>query len=169
MDTIEIGLKINKNLGMDYIQNFIGRINALKSPYGNTFCDVLKNPNLETLIIKISYPRYFYGNNAYLITRRSQCFEVQKHFVDNIMEDLYWKDNIGEINLLRVDIPFTYYMNIDEEFRSYENLYRIMGLIYNETKPKARPKAFIDMIDRKLETVISVSYTHLTLPTNSLV
>ena len=154
MDTIEIGLKINKNLGMDYIQNFIGRINALKSPYGNTFCDVLKNPNLETLIIKISYPRYFYGNNAYLITRRSQCFEVQKHFVDNIMEDLYWKDNIGEINLLRVDIPFTYQMRDNEEFNSYENVFQICAIVYNRTKNKARPKAFIDMIDRKLETVI---------------
>ena len=154
MDTIEIGLKINKNLGMDYIQNFIGKINTLKSPYGNTFCDVLKNPNLETLIIKISYPRYFYGNNAYLITRRSQCFEVQKHFVDNIMEDLYWKDNIGEINLLRVDIPFTYQMRDNEEFNSYENVFQICAIVYNKTKNKARPKAFIDMIDRKLETVI---------------
>ena len=154
MDTIEIGLKINKNLGMDYIQNFIGKINTLKSPYGNTFCDVLKNPNLETLIIKISYPRYFYGNNAYLITRRSQCFEVQKHFVDNIMEDLYWKDNIREINLLRVDIPFTYQMRDNEEFNSYENVFQICAIVYNKTKNKARPKAFIDMLDRKLETVI---------------
>ena len=70
------------------------------------------------------------------------------------MEDPYWKDTIGEINLLRVDIPFTYQMRDDEEFNSYVNVFQICAIVYNKTKNKARPKAFIDMIDRKLETVI---------------
>lgn len=154
MDTIEISLRILKELSIMLIEKLRRDINSLVSPYGYTFCDVLEVSNTGNLIIKISYPRYFFGNNAYLITRRSECFEVQKYFVDNIMEDLYWKDNIGEVNLLRVDIPFTYQMRDNEEFNSYENVFQICAIVYNRTKNKARPKAFIDMIDRKLETVI---------------
>ena len=154
MDTIEISLRILKELSIMLIERLRRDINSLVSPYGYTFCDVLEVSSTGNLIIKISYPRYFFGNNAYLITRRSQCFEVQKHFVDNIMEDLYWKDNIREINLLRVDIPFTYQMRDNEEFNSYENVFQICAIVYNRTKNKARPKAFIDMIDRKLETII---------------
>lgn len=45
-------------------------------------------------------------------------------------------------------------MNNTEEFTSYENVYRIMGVVYNELKAGARPKAFIDMIDNSMETVI---------------
>ena len=52
-------------------------INSLVSPYGYTFCDVLEVSNTGNLIIKISYPRYFFGNNAYLITRRSECFQYK--------------------------------------------------------------------------------------------
>ena len=154
MDTIEISLRIIKELSIMLIERLRRDINSLVSPYGYTFCDVLEVSSTGNLIIKISYPRYFFGNNAYLITKRSECFEVQKYFVDNIMEDPYWKDIIGEINLLRVDIPFTYQMRDNEEFNSYENVFQICAIVYNKTKNKARPKAFIDMIDRKLETVI---------------
>ena len=154
MDTIEISLRILKELSIMLIERLRRDINSLVSPYGYTFCDVLEVSSTGNLIIKISYPRYFFGNNAYLITKRSECFEVQKYFVDNIMEDPYWKDIIGEINLLRVDIPFTYQMRDNEEFNSYENVFQICAIVYNKTKNKARPKAFIDMIDRKLETVI---------------
>ena len=45
-------------------------------------------------------------------------------------------------------------MRDDEEFNSYVNVFQIYCYVYNKTKNKARPKAFIDMIDRKLETVI---------------
>lgn len=154
MDTIEISLRILKELSIMLIERLRRDINSLVSPYGYTFCDVLEVSNTGNLIIKISYPRYFFGNNAYLITKRSECFEVQKCFVDNIMEDLYWKDNIGALNLLRVDIPFTYQMRDNEEFNSYENVFQICAIVYNRTKNNAKPKAFIDMIDRSLETVI---------------
>lgn len=154
MDTIEISLRILKELSVMLIGKLIGDINSLVSPYGYTFCDVLEVSNTGNLIIKISYPRYFFGNNAFLITRRSECFQVQNYFAKAIMEHEYWKDTIEEINLLRVDIPFTYQMRDDEEFNSYVNVFQICAIVYNKTKNKARPKAFIDMIDRKLETVI---------------
>lgn len=154
MDTIEISLRILKELSIMLIERLRRDINSLVSPYGYTFCDVLEVSNTGNLIIKISYPRYFFGNNAFLITRRSECFQVQNYFAKAIMEHEYWKDTIGEINLLRVDIPFTYQMRDNEEFNSYENVFQICAIVYNRTKNKARPKAFIDMIDRKLETVI---------------
>ena len=154
MDTIEIGLMLVGCLGVDLVQSLIKDVNSLLSPYGYTFCTVLEFSKTGNLIIKISYPRFFSGSNAFLINRRSQCFEVQKYFAEAIMEHEYWKDKIGELKLLRVDIPFTYYMNTCEEFSSYENIYRIMGFVYNSTKQKARPKAFIDMIDNDMETVI---------------
>ena len=154
MNTIEVSLTVNGNLGMDLLQGLMGDIKSLKSPYGFTFCDVLEFSKTGNLIIKISYPRYFFGNNAFLINRRSQCFEVQRYFSERVMENELWRQNIGELKLLRVDIPFTYYMNNTEEFTSYENIYRIMGIVYNELKAGARPKAFIDMIDNSMETVI---------------
>lgn len=154
MDTIEISLKITGELDVMQVNMLIGDINGLLSPYGHTFCNVLEFSRSSNLIVKISYPRYYFGNNAFLIDRRSQCFEVQKYFAEAIMEHEYWKDNIGELKLLRVDIPFTYYMNTNEDFNSYTNVYHIMGFVYNETKNNARPKAFIDMIDNSMETVI---------------
>lgn len=156
MDTIEIGLAVKNNLGMNLnlVQELRNDINSLKSPYGFTFCNVLEFSRTGNIIVKISYPRYFSGSNAFLIDRKSQCFEVQRYFAENIMENEFWRQNIGKLNLLRVDIPFTYYMNTTEEFTSYENIYHIMAIVYNELKAKARPKAFIDMIDNSVETVI---------------
>ena len=154
MDTIEVSLAVTGDLGMDLVQSFIMEINSLKSPYGYTFSDVIEVSKKGNIIIKISYPRYFYGNNAYLISKRSECFEVQKYFAENIMEHEFWKQNIGELCLLRVDIPFTYYMDDKESFTGYENIYRICAVVYNELKKGARPKAFVDIIDKSFETVI---------------
>lgn len=153
MDTIEAGLEIYGNLGIDLVQKFINEVNSLKSPYGHTFCNVLEVSRTGNVIIKISYPRYFFGNNAYLINSRSDCFEVQKYFAENIMEHEYWKQNIGELRLLRVDIPFTYIMESEEEFNSYENIFYIFAYVYDKMKYGARAKAYLDMFEGKYETL----------------
>lgn len=153
MDTIEISLGLKGNLGMDLVQGFINEVNGLKSPYGYTFCDVLEVSKTGNIIIKISYPRYFFGNNACLINSRSACFEVQRYFVENIMENEYWKQNIGELKLLRVDIPFTYVMNSYEEFNSYRNIFFIFAYAYDRMKHGARAKAYLDMFEGKYETL----------------
>ena len=153
MDTIEIGLGLKGNLGMDLVQGFINEVNGLKSPYGYTFCDVLEVSRTGNIIIKISYPRYFFGNNACLINSRSACFEVQGYFAENIMENEYWKQNIGELRLLRVDIPFTYVMNSYEEFNSYRNIFYIFAYVYDRMKHGARAKAYLDMFEEKYETL----------------
>ena len=92
MDTIEIGLMLVGCLGVDLVQSLIKDVNSLLSPYGYTFCTVLEFSKTGNLIIKISYPRFFSGSNAFLIDRRSQCFEVQKYFAEAIMGM-----NIGKI------------------------------------------------------------------------
>lgn len=153
MDTIEIGLGLKGNLGMDSVQCFIKEVNGLKSPRGYTFCDVLKISSTGNVIIKISYPRYFFGNNAYLINSRSACLEVQRYFVENIMENEYWKQNIGELTLSRVDIPFTYMMGSNEEFNSYGNIFFIFAYVYDKMKRGARAKAYLDMFEGKFETI----------------
>ena len=153
MDTIEISLAMNSNLGMDLVKSFINEVNGLRSPYGYTFCDVLEVSKIGNAIIKISYPRYFFGNNAYLINSKSACFEVQKYFAENIMENEYWKQNIGELRLLRVDIPFTYIMESNEEFNSYRNIFFIFAYVYDIMKHGARAKAYLDMLEEKYETL----------------
>lgn len=42
------------------------------------------------LIVKVSYPRYFAETNAYLTTKKSECFEVQSHFINTIFNDQTW-------------------------------------------------------------------------------
>ena len=153
MDTIEIGLELKGNLGMDLVQIFINEVNGLRSPHGYTFCDVLEVSRTGNVIIKISYPRYFFGNNACLINSRSDCFEVQRYFVENIMENEYWKQNIGELILSRVDIPFTYIMESEEEFNSYRNIFYIFAHVYGKMKRGARAKAYLDMFEGKYETI----------------
>ena len=153
MDTIEISLGLKGNLGMDLVQGFINEVNGLRSPHGYTFCDVLEVSRKGNIIIKISYPRYFFGNNAYLINSKSACFEVQRYFAKNIMENEYWKQNIGELRLLRVDIPFTYVMNSYEEFNSYRNIFYIFAYVYDRMKHGARAKAYLDMFEEKYETL----------------
>lgn len=57
MDTIEISLRILKELSIMLIERLRRDINSLVSPYGYTFCDVLEVSSTGNLIIKISYPR----------------------------------------------------------------------------------------------------------------
>lgn len=84
----------------------------------------------------------------------SATLEVQEYFSENILEVDDLKSILGEIKLLRVDIPFTYYMESEEEFSSYENIYKIFAYVYNKKKNGARAKGYIDVMDEKYETVV---------------
>lgn len=61
MDTIEISVNVKKELNMEYMGDIRNRINNLKSPYGFTFYNVLEISRTGNFIIKISYPRYYFG------------------------------------------------------------------------------------------------------------
>ncbi|PID67175.1 MAG: hypothetical protein CR959_01510 [Fusobacteriales bacterium] len=154
MDTIEIAVKIEKELNIGMIEHIRNRINDLKSPNGFTFCNVIEISRSRNFIIKISYPRYFFGNNAYLVNSVSACLEVQRWFASVILEADDLREVFGEIGLRRVDIPFTYIMRDEEEFSNYENIYKIFAYVYNEMKKGARAKGYIDMMDNRYETVV---------------
>lgn len=155
-DTIQVKVTLKKDIDMEEMDFFKGHIVSLRSPNGFKYCDILEESRNKTrgLNIKISYPRYFNGNNAYLITKKHECFEVQEHFIDSIVNDTLFKQIVRSIELARVDIPFTYYMKEDMDFHSYVNIYRIFAKVYNSKKGNARPKSIIDIIKGTYETVV---------------
>ena len=155
-DTIQVKVRLKKDIDMEEMDLFKGHIISLRSPNGFKYCDILEESRNRTrgLNIKISYPRYFYGNNAYLITKKHECFEVQEHFIESIMDDTLFKQIVSSIELARVDIPFTYYIEKDMDFHSYVNVYRIFAKVYSDKKGNARPKSIIDIIKGTYETVV---------------
>lgn len=159
MDTIELRFNLVDNLSLGDIESFKNHMSSLTSPTGYRYCDFLeisitrKEKKLGA-IFKVSYPRYFNGDNSYLITTRKECFEVQEHLINSILCDPFFRAIIVDIKLARVDIPFTYYMREDMEFHSYINTYKIFALVYNIQKVKARAKGYVDLIEEKYETVV---------------
>lgn len=156
MDTIEIGLKIKSDVVLNTVdlENMKRHIEGLRSPYGYNYCNYLSFSSANKIILKISYPRYFAGTNAFLINKRSQCFEVQRHFSENFLADILWDNYIEGISLNRVDIPFTYLMNPNEDFASYENIYYIFAHVYDMKIKNARTKAYLDLRSQNFETLI---------------
>lgn len=157
MDTLEFKLNIKNEIRLEDVDNLIGYITSLTSPRGYRYCDFLEYSKSKEgigIIFKMSYPRYFAGNNSYLITTKEECFEVQESLIDSICSDVFFKSIVTGISLLRVDIPFTYHMEEELEFHSYVNVYKIFALVYNIQKSKARAKGYIDLVDGKYETVV---------------
>lgn len=156
MDTIEIRLNLKKGLNLDVqiINQLREYITSIISNRNYRYCDVLEISKTGNLIVKISYPRYFAGTNAYLITKKSECFEVQSHFINTIFNIPNWASIIENITLTRVDIPFTYLMQSNETFGSYEKIYYIFAHVYHTKKANTRTKGYIDLINRNYETLI---------------
>ena len=83
MDTIQIKLELNYiALTMEDFKRIETFINHIKSPDGHTFCDMIDIRDTRSVGIKISYPRFFYGSNVFLITTKEQCFQVQRWFCE---------------------------------------------------------------------------------------
>lgn len=155
MDTIEIRLNLKKGLEFDTINQLRTVITSLTSKKGGyRYCDVLEISPKGNLIVKISYPRYFAGTNAFLVGSRNDCIKVQTDFINSIFSDVYWASIIEDITLTRVDIPFTYYMNPNESFASYRNIFYIFAFVYGIKKENARTKAYMDLQNRNFETLI---------------
>ena len=163
MDTIEVRVDLHFSIDIDELDTLKKDFITLRSPFGYRYCDVLEEARGRDrgLIIKISYPRYYYGNNAYLVTSKSKCLKVQEHFVKSIQnfvkfiqDDTSARKLVLGIKLTRVDIPFTYYMEKGLEFNSYWNIYKIFASVYTIRKRNARAKGYLDLLDDKYETVI---------------
>ena len=153
MDTIAVKLIFKKDFSnMEVIYEIEDYIKNIMSPYGYRYCDILPNNRKNQILVKISYPRYFYGNNAYLVKTSDECFEVQENFAKALRHGLFTE--LQEIELTRLDIPFTYVMDKGERFPNFSNLFKVMGEAYYYKNPNRRSKPFIDLITEEKESII---------------
>ncbi len=156
MDTIQISLILNKEklekLSQIDIGNIITYINGIKSEKGYRYCDCFKISNIGNFIVKISYPRFFDGINAYLITNSMECEQVHWNFSMNMSKHSLLCD--AQIDLNRVDIPFTFMMGLNYNFNSYRKVYQVLDYVYREKNKKSNPKAYTNVSEYKPETII---------------
>lgn len=156
MDTIQISIVLNKEklskLAYRDLQEAAYYINSIKSIHEYRYCDCLEISKSGNLIIKISYPRFFAGINAYLISNSMECAQVQWDFCMNINSHPLLRD--ATIELTRVDIPFTFMMGPNYNFNSYRKVYQVLEHVYRTKNTKANPKAYTDVTQYKPETII---------------
>lgn len=156
MDTIQISIKLNQNRLEEAYYNDLKQmstyINNLESPNGHTYCDCLEISSAGNMVVKISYPRYFKGVNAFLITNSKQCIIVQNDFCNELSKHDILRD--AEVLLNRVDIPFTYIMNKDYEFYSFKKVYQIFNFVYQRKNIRVDAKAYVDIAKFRVETLI---------------
>lgn len=126
-------------------------ISTIQSPYGYNYCDCFEISVKGNFIVKISYPRFYGGINAYLITTANECEKVQENFYLSIISHDLLCD--AEISLNRVDIPFTFIMEEKHVFNSYKKVYQVFNYIYKKKNQKANPKAYTDIENFKIETL----------------
>lgn len=152
MDTISIKINFKKELNISDIKWLENSINGFRSQYNFTFCDVLEFKG-NTAIVKISYPRYFKGSNAFLISSPQECLEVNSTLYNALTyKELQYE--ILDIELIRVDIPFTYTMSNNEFFHNYKNIYKIFAEVYERKNINACPKMISQIISENPETLI---------------
>lgn len=168
LDTISLTIKLNNRTGECHEEEIFYQINLLLTNL--RYCDILRvNPNEKSICVKLSYPRYFYANNAYLIKSVKECLTVNFNFINDLRNGiqlyeqqtygstnnlLSWFDSNVSINLTRVDIAFTYLMQEIETFNGYKNIYKILDKVYRYFNQKAIPKQFSVIETNSVETLI---------------
>lgn len=156
MDTIQISIvlkeeKLSKVTLVD-LEETAKYISEIKSEYGYYYCRDVAISRIGNLIVKISYPKFFAGVNAYLISNSMECLQIHWHFCLNINNHPLLCD--AEIDLTRVDIPFTFMMDTGYEFNSYRKVYQVLDYVYRKKNVKANPKAYTNVSEYKPETII---------------
>lgn len=154
MDTISVKLTIDyrREVSITDVNRIMNYINNLRSPSGNTYCDFLEMNKEKEVIVKISYPRFYYGNNSYLVKNSELCMTVNRHFCDSIRLDNFYYEVTG-VSLIRVDIPFTYIMRDTHCFWHYENIYKVFAMVYTSKNKKSNPKMISTILERRVETL----------------
>lgn len=156
MDTMQLELIFDENVNWTKREenNLIANLSSLRGRNNRyTYVDVLKSRSDNKIIVKLSYPRYFFGNNAYLVKTADECKEVQRAFVRELRDKDRFK-GLNSIKMTRVDIPFTFLMARNREFSNYSNVFKIMGEVFIKMYDHTRPKAISDLITSKKETII---------------
>lgn len=159
MDTIQLDLIFED--GCDFTREEERRIrktlDGLESPLGYSYCDVLRNGIIYgeeiKVIVKLSFPRFYFENNAYLISTYDECKKVQRYFIKQLQEDRRLQ-KIKAIRITRVDIPFTYIMEKDKRFYDYMNIFKVLALAFNKTYEETEVKSMVDTLKKREQTVI---------------
>ncbi|MDX8335107.1 hypothetical protein [Candidatus Cetobacterium colombiensis] len=160
MDTMQAELIFKK--GTEFTRKEEERIgktlDRLESPFGFSYCDVLKSGVIygrdETkIIVKLSFPRFYFENNAHLITTYAECAKVQKHFVKQLKEDKLLS-KIKAIRVTRVDIPFTYLIEEGKNFYDYTNVFKVLALAFTKTYKEIEVKSIVDTLKKREQTII---------------
>ncbi len=156
MDTIQIAIVLKKEelnvLTLVDLIEIKRYINGITSDYGHKYCDYLQRSNTESILVKISYPRFFAGINAYLISNSMECLQVHWHFSLSINEHPLIRGRL--IKIARVDVPFTFMMETNSTFNSYRKIYQVLDYVYRKKNIKANPKAYTNVSEYKPETII---------------
>lgn len=173
IDTISLKIKLKEENG-EYIEMELMEI-IKESIKELKYCD-LKVSQDNSINLKLSYPRFYYSTNAYLIENPKQCKNVNAMLVTRIRHKIvhdeskdstekeklkkYFEENI-EFVLTRVDVPITYYMKkklrfLDnmEIFNSYKNCYLILDSMYREVYKNFNAKKIGLLKNDEIETII---------------
>ena len=159
MDTISININVKHYQGDIQIEYLRREINSIQSEFGFTYVDFMSVNTNSNYTLKVSYPRYYKGINAYLVNTSYEVLRVNQNLIAQLNTVF---TNIGildyTISLIRADIPFTYEKPSNLSFNDYFEVFRLMCISYHETKQSKKEKrlsttGIIGMISREIETV----------------
>lgn len=156
MDTIQVSIILNKEkikgLNPFDLQKVRKDINGIISSYGYRYCDCLEISKNTNFIVKISFPRFFAGTNAFLISDKTQCAQVQWDFSYNLSSHPVLCD--AQIKLDRVDIPFTFMMGPNYDFNSYKKVYQVLDYVYRKKNLNSDSMAYTNVSEYEPGTII---------------
>lgn len=113
----------------------------------------------KNIILKISYPKFMDESNAYLIMDSDTIFECNSSLYD-ILNKIRPEEEL-KIKILRVDIPFTYYMPENMEFCGYKNIFYKMAQIFVQNNEKFLVKSINEFLEDEVETLTFANSTTL--------
>lgn len=169
LDTINVVFELENMVG-DYIE--VELFDLLRKFFRRRgYYDLLKESDGRSLSIRLSYPRFFDNTNAYLITTKEECLEVNKAFIEEIRKFIYFEEvgvgvrSNGEvllkwfeanvvIKIKRVDVAFTHILEKDDSFNGYKNLYQLLNNIYMKMNPSSIPKNISVIGNNEVETLM---------------
>lgn len=131
MDTISINLYVNKDkrLTSTELKDLAEDIAKFKSTEGYRYITLNSVSKGDRVSFKLTYPRFYDGNNAFIIRSKKMCIKLQEHFIKCLCDFGYDK-YFTKVEVIRVDIPFTFYMEENKTFNSYFNLFVLFADIY---------------------------------------
>lgn len=173
LDTISLKIELISPTG-EYIEREV--MNVIEKTINDlSYCDLTFKDD-KAIRIKLSYPRYFYSTNAYLISNPNECLTVNENLIEKIRYNFinnplllsYFEEGV-EFVLTRVDVAFTYYMEMYRNFNSYRNLYYILNSIYCSINKTSIPKKIGTIENEVCETIIFTENSNISSYNNRVI